>query len=128
LNGILLDTHILIWWLDGGTRLSTRARRAIENQETTVFVSAASAWEIAIKHQLGKLKARGLLSGFQNEMDTEGFVELPISVKHAIEAGSLPGPHKDPFARMLIAQARTERVPIVSSDALFGDYPVQRIW
>jgi PIN domain nuclease of toxin-antitoxin system len=125
---VLLDTHVLLWWLEGATKLSRRARKAIQNQGTTVLVSAASAWEIAIKSQAGKLEAGPLVADFHTELEQEGFAELPISADHAIRAGLLKGPHKDPFDRMLIAQALAENVPIISNDERFDDYAVRRLW
>jgi PIN domain nuclease of toxin-antitoxin system len=125
---VLLDTHVLLWWLDGGSKLSRRARNVIQNQETTVLVSAVSAWEIAIKSEGGKLEAGPLLADFRGELEREGFAELPISSHHAIRAGLLKGPHRDPFDRMLIAQAHAENVPMISKDRLFDDYGVRRIW
>ena len=92
-------------------------------------MSAASAWEIAIKHQLGKLrKVADLVSDFSGRIEREGFQLLPISAEHGIRAGMLPGLHKDPFDRMLIAQAQAENVPIVSNEAVFEAYAVRRLW
>ncbi len=125
---VLLDTHALLWWLEGGIKLSKRARAAIQNQETTVLVSAASAWEIAIKSQAGKLEAGPLLADFEKELDNEGFEALSISATHAIRAGLLMGPHKDPFDRMIAAQAQAEGAQVVSKDASFDSYAVRRIW
>ena len=125
---ILLDTHVLLWWLEGESKLSRRARNVIQNQETTVLVSAVSAWEIAIKSEGGKLEAGPLVVDFHGELEREGFSELPISAQHAIRAGLLNGPHRDPFDRMLIAQAQAENVPMISKDKLFDDYGVRRIW
>jgi len=125
---VLLDTHVLLWWLNGGTKLSRRARNFIKTQETTVLVSAVSAWEIAIKSEAGKLEAGPLVTDFHKELELEGFAELPISAHHAIRAGILGGPHRDPFDRMLIAQAQAESVPVISKDKLFDDYGVRRIW
>jgi PIN domain nuclease of toxin-antitoxin system len=125
---VLLDTHVLLWWLEGGAKLSRGARRVIQDQETTVLVSAASAWEIAIKSQAGKLEARPLVTDFQGELDREAFAELPISSHHAIRAGTLTGSHRDPFDRMLIAQALAENVPVIRKDKLFDGYGVRRIW
>ena len=85
-------------------------------------------WEIAIKHRNGKLKAPNLVNDFQKELDKAGFVELPILAKHAVRAALLPTNHKDPFDRVLIAQAEIEDVPILSRDAKFDDYGVRRIW
>jgi len=125
---VLLDTHVLFWWLEGGTKLSRRARNVIQNQETTVLVSAVSAWEIAIKSEAGKLEAGPLVTDFHKKLEGEGFAELPISAHHAIRAGILKGPHRDPFDRMLIAQGQAESLPVISQDKVFDDYGVRRIW
>jgi PIN domain nuclease of toxin-antitoxin system len=127
-KAILLDTHSLLWWLDNDDRLSRRAREAIQNPILQVLVSVGSLWEIAIKHQLGKLKASNLVNNFQKELDDAGFVELPISGVHAIRAAVLPINHRDPFDRLLIAQAEIENVPIVSRDSQFDAYGVHRVW
>ena len=128
MNAILLDSHALLWWLENNHRLSTSAREAIQEPATQVLVSAGSLWEIAIKHHLGKLRAPKLVDDFQRELDAEGFVELPISAKHAIRAAQLPTNHRDPFDRVLIAQAELENVPIVSRDSKFDEYGISRIW
>jgi PIN domain nuclease of toxin-antitoxin system len=125
---VLLDTHTLLWWLDGGKKLSQRARQTIQNQETIVFVSAASAWEISIKSQMGKLEAGPLITDFRKELEQDGFQELAISTEHAVRAGLLKGRHKDPFDRMLAAQAQAENLAIISNDRSFDDYAVRRIW
>jgi PIN domain nuclease of toxin-antitoxin system len=125
---ILLDTHALIWWLEGAGKLSSGARRAIADPETTVFVSAASAWEIAIKYQIGKFRVPDLIKDFRRRIEREGFIELPISMEHAVKAGTLPGKHKDPFDRVLIAQSQVEDVAIVTRDGWFRKYAVQCIW
>jgi PIN domain nuclease of toxin-antitoxin system len=128
-KAILIDTHVLLWWLDNDDRLSTKAHAAIKEPTTQVLVSAACLWEIAIKHRLGKLKAAHLVRNFQKELDDAGFVELPISAKHAMRAGLLPtNHHKDPFDRVLMAQAEIESVPIVTRDTQFDNYGVRRIW
>ena len=94
-----------------------------------MVVSAASAWEIAIKYRQGKLrKAADLVSNFSSRIEGEGFQLLPISAEHGIRAGLLPGPHKDPFDRMLIAQSHAENVPIVSNEVVFETYGVRRLW
>ena len=128
MNQVLLDTHALVWWLEGREKLSARARRAIEDSDTTVFVSAASAWELAIKTQIGKFKSAELVSDLDAQVREEGFVELPISIEHALQAGNLASAHKDPFDRMLIAQAQIEKLPIVSRDDWMDEYGVSRIW
>jgi PIN domain nuclease of toxin-antitoxin system len=126
---LLLDTHALLWWLTDDPQLGVRARTAIANTSNTVVVSAASAWEIATKVRLGNLTAAARLADdFAGYIEREGFWALPISVDHAARAGLLPGPHKDPFDRMLIAQAQAENLALVSNEAAFDTYGVRRIW
>ena len=92
-------------------------------------MSAASAWEVAIKYQLGKLrKVADLVSDFSGRVEREGFELLPISAEHGIRAGLLPGPHKDPFDRMLIAQSQAENIPIITNEKVFEAYGVRRLW
>jgi PIN domain nuclease of toxin-antitoxin system len=125
----LLDTHTLIWWLSKDAALPVSARRVIADMRNTLMVSAASAWEIAMKYNLGKLPGAGsLVSDFGTQMEREGFELLSISAEHAIRAGLLPGPHRDPFDRMLIAQAQAENLPIVSNEKAFEPYGVRRLW
>jgi len=117
---LLLDTHALLWWLaDEG--LNPPARDAIADPANLVVVSAASAWEISIKKALGKLAAPDDL---ERQVQTGGFVPLPISIAHGIAAGQLPHHHEDPFDRMLIAQAFAEGLTIVTRDKRFDDYGV----
>jgi PIN domain nuclease of toxin-antitoxin system len=126
---VLLDTHALLWWLDGDRRLSQRARRLIGNDETTVLVSAASAWEICTKFRLGRLPgAAAVAADVTGCLDGQGFLPLPITVDHAQRAGSLPGPHRDPFDRVLIAQAQAEDLPLVTVDPVFRLYGMKLIW
>lgn len=126
---LLLDTHTLLWWLADDPALSRRARTAVANTENTVLVSAASAWEIATKVRLGKLAgAAGLAADFAGYLDREGFQVLAITGEHAIRAGLLPGGHKDPFDRMLIAQAQAGHLTLVSNEVVFDSYGVRRIW
>ncbi len=126
---VLLDTHTLLWWLDGDPRLSQRARRLIGNDETTVLVSAASAWEICTKFRLGKLPgAATVATDVMACLDSQGFLPLPITVDHAQRAGGLPGPHRDPFDRVLIAQSQAEDLPLVTLDPVFGLYGTKLIW
>ncbi len=125
----LLDTHALLWWFSDNPALTSSARRIIAETKNVVVVSAASAWEIATKVRLGKLPtAADLAAGFSGYIDREGFQMLAISGEHAVRAGLLPGAHKDPFDRMLIAQAQAEDLPIVSNEALFDGYGVRRLW
>ena len=126
---LLLDTHALIWWLAGDAQLSTTARSAIEDEGNEVFVSAASAWEVATKHRLGKLPGAGPLAvDFAREVRAQGFAPLPITLEHGQVAGSLAGHHRDPFDRMLVAQAREEKMGLVSIETLFDGFGVTRLW
>jgi PIN domain nuclease of toxin-antitoxin system len=126
---ILLDTHALLWWLDGDRRLSPRVRRLIDSDQTAVLVSAASAWEICTKFRLGKLPgAAAVAADLMGCLDSQGFAPLSITVDHAQRAGSLPGPHRDPFDRVLIAQSQAEDLPLVTVDPVFGLYGVKVIW
>lgn len=126
---VLLDTHALLWWVSDDDALSHSARKLISEFKNEVMISAASAWEIATKVRLGKLPdAADLASDFVSRMEQEGFTLLPISPDHAIRAGLLSGPHKDPFDRMLVAQAQAESVSVVSGDKIFDTYGVRRIW
>jgi len=126
---LLLDTHTLIWWASGDARLSSAARRALGDETNTVLVSAATAWEIATKHRLGKLESAGpLLDRLLDYLADQGFVELAVSIRHAHRAGALPGPHRDPFDRMLLAQAQVEGLSLVSNESVFDRYGVDRLW
>jgi PIN domain nuclease of toxin-antitoxin system len=126
---LLLDTHALLWWLSDDPALSPTARKAIAATSNVVLVSAASAWEIAMKVRLGRLPgAEDLAADFQGFISREGFTTLDITVNHGIRAGLLPGPHKDPFDRLLIAQAQAENLPIASSERIFETYGVRRVW
>ena len=126
---VLLDTHTLIWWAIDDPKLSRKARAILLSFESEIFVSAASAWEIATKVRLGKLPgAETFAAEFPERVQKLGFQELAISIEHAQRAGLLPGDHKDPFDRMLIAQAQAENIPIVSNERTFDIYRVRRIW
>jgi PIN domain nuclease of toxin-antitoxin system len=125
---VLLDTHALVWWLEEKEKLSRNARAVISDPETVVFVSAASAWELAIKTRIGKFKSPQLVRNLSRAIQAEDFVELPISIADALRAGSLTGAHSDPFDRMLAAQAQSNDVPVVSVDKCFDDYAVRRLW
>jgi PIN domain nuclease of toxin-antitoxin system len=126
---LLLDTHTLLWWLAEDPFLPASARKLIANKNNDVLVSAASAWEIATKVRLGKLPiALDLAHDFTAHLERERFETLPVSTEHGIRAGLLPGPHKDPFDRMLIAQALAENLAIVSNDVVFDGYGVKRVW
>ena len=125
----LLDTHTLLWWILEDPALTQTARETIAETSNTILVSAASAWELAIKFRLGKLPRAGdLVSNFLSEVEREGFQLLPISAEHGIRAGLLAGPHKDPFDRMLIAQSQAENTPIISNEIVFENYGIRRLW
>lgn len=126
---LLLDTHAFLWWLAGSRRLSRSARQAIEDEANDVLVSAASAWEITTKHRLGKLpEAEEVALDVSATISSQSFEELPISVDDAGRAGRLPGPHRDPFDRVLVAQALARDLVVVSTDPVFDGYAVQRLW
>lgn len=126
---LLLDTHALIWWLAGDETLSRRAREAITDEVNSVAVSAASAMEVATKFRIGKLAQAALLAhDFEAIIAAQGFDELAITVRHARLAGEMNIGHKDPFDRLLIAQAQAESMMLVSNEALFDSFAVQRLW
>lgn len=118
---VLLDTHILLWWLADDASLPDAARTVIATPESEVVVSAASAWEIAIKQALGRLDAPDNLLGALEEND---FDTLPMTASHALAAGRLPPHHTDPFDRMLIAQAAVEDLTLITLDGRFSLYDV----
>jgi PIN domain nuclease of toxin-antitoxin system len=124
-----LDTHTLIWWLSDHPMLSHRARNAIREPDNRIHVSAASAWEIAIKTKAGNLTVPELLlADFMNILQGEGFDPLEIAVGHAIRAGTLPALHRDPFDRMLIAQSQAESLTLIGKDRIFDKYGINRLW
>ena len=126
---LLLDTHAVLWWSTDDSALPASARKYIAHYGTDVFVSAASAWEVATKYRLGRLPgAADIVADFVGFLSRQSFQELPVSAAHGIRAGSLPGPYRDPFDRMLIAQAQAENLAIVSNDIIFDEYGVRRLW
>jgi PIN domain nuclease of toxin-antitoxin system len=126
---VLLDTHAFLWWLDGDRRLSRRARALVSEEGNEVLVSAATAWEIAIKAASGKLPgALDVAADVLGCIQAEWFLPLDITVSHAQRAGSLPNVHGDPFDRVLIAQSLLEGLPILSIDETFDGYNVSRVW
>ena len=126
---LLLDTHALIWWLAGDDALSSQAREAIGDEANAVAVSAASAMEVATKFRIGKLSHAALLAQeFEGIIAAQGFTELAISVRHARLAGEMNIDHKDPFDRLLVAQAQSEGMLLVSNESLFDGFAVQRFW
>lgn len=125
----LADTHALIWYLTGSQMLPVSARATIEDDAHDILVSAATAWEITTKHRLGKLPDVAMIaSDVEGALTRQGFRPLSISMKHAELSGRLPGPHRDPFDRMLIAQALTDNLILISNETRFDAFGVQRLW
>lgn len=126
---LLLDTHVLLWWWSESDKLSPRVRALLIDPATAVVVSAASAWEIATKHRIGKYPAGGrILQSWSDRLHEDRFTELGITTAHAIRAGSMPGEHRDPFDRMLAAQSILESTPIASSDEALSALGAERVW
>lgn len=125
---VLLDTHALIWWFEGSPKLSKRASSVLGSPSNAIFISAVVGWELAIKVQVGKFHTPSLVQDLDGIIQREGFAELGISLEHAVRAGLLPMHHRDPFDRLLVAQAQALNVPIVTADAAFDHYGVQRLW
>lgn len=125
----LIDTHCWLWWLSEPERLNARARRWIADRRNAVFFSAASAWEIAIKTALGKLLLPEPAASFvPSRVSAQGMVPLPINQRHALHLETMPLHHRDPFDRMLIAQAQIEALPILTADRHFLPYDVKVLW
>lgn len=126
---VLLDTHAFLWWVADDARLSKRARSAIGDPKRVIYFSPASAWEIATKHRIGRLtEARELLADLPGIVARSGFMELPVSTRHAVLAGSLEGTHRDPFDRMLAAQAISENLEVVTTDAALTELGARAVW
>nr|VFJ49962.1 MAG: PIN domain nuclease, a component of toxin-antitoxin system (PIN domain) [Candidatus Kentron sp. FM]VFJ63891.1 MAG: PIN domain nuclease, a component of toxin-antitoxin system (PIN domain) [Candidatus Kentron sp. FM]VFK09757.1 MAG: PIN domain nuclease, a component of toxin-antitoxin system (PIN domain) [Candidatus Kentron sp. FM] len=126
---LLLDTHALLWSFLDDPKLSPTARRSVASTENKVLVSPASLWEIAIKISVGKYQLPRPFEDFMREqLAVNQFDLLPISVSHMARVITLPFHHRDPFDRLIIAQALVEEVPVVSVDSLFDGYGVERVW
>ncbi len=125
---VLLDTHVVVWWLEGATRLSRRAATILANLDNIILISAAVGWELAIKVSTGKMKPQSILVDLDGILKREMFSELPITLEMAVRAGLLPPHHRDPFDRMLVAQAQSLNVPILSADAVLDQYQIKRLW
>ena len=117
---VLLDTHILLWWLMDDRRLPKDAEQIIKDPDNAIFVSAASIWEVAIKAALGQIEADPL--AIQSAIEPSGFTELPITGKHAAQVAKLPSHHRDPFDRMLVAQSLAEPMRLLTGDAMLAKY------
>ena len=119
---LLLDTHVILWWLADDRRLRGPERHSIANRDALVYVSAVTLWEIAIKRNLGRLDLD--VEVLEQELQAGGMLELPINWRHAKTTAALPHHHQDPFDRMLVAQAQTEGLTVVTYDKAFADYDV----
>lgn len=126
---LLLDTHVLLWWFTNSPRLSDAARAAVADENNALFASAASAWEVATKQRLGKLNGVPLATErWASLLAADGITPLPIDQRHALRAGSHPAVHRDPFDRMLAAQAEIEGLTLVSVDAELAAFGVSVLW
>ena len=126
---LLLDTHVWLWWSQDAPELSRPARRAIANPANQCWLSTASAWEMALKISNGKLRLEGDLEDFlPSQMAENGFAFLPIDVRHVARTVKLPFHHRDPFDRLIVAQALVEGLTVVSADEIFSKYGVRRLW
>ena len=126
---VLLDTHAFLWWIADSDRLSGRAHSVIEDELNNILVSAASVWEIATKLRIGKLPGwEGLVPEISGHISRQGFRELEITVKDAEHAGFMQAPHRDPFDRMLAAQALLRGCPMISVDPALDSFGVRRLW
>ena len=124
----LLDTQALFWWYGEPGKLSKRANSIIDDSSNNILVSAATAWELSIKAAIGKIDALSMVMDLSKFIAEEGFAEIPITISQATRAGLLPLHHRDPFDRLLVAQAQDQNIPIVSSDRLLDLYDVKRLW
>lgn len=126
---LLLDTHAFLWWVGAGRPLSRRAGSAIGSGRNECFVSIATGWEIAIKVSLGSLRVEGSLDRFlPDQIAANGFQPLPIDLRHAARVATLPFHHRDPFDRLLVAQALEEELAVVTADPVFAEYGLKRVW
>jgi len=123
---LLVDTHALFWWLTDNPRLSHSADAAISDPANDIFVSACTAYEIAYKQNLGRLPA--LPENLLRRLQRDGITVLPISFEHALAAAALPGPHRDPWDRIMMAQAVAEAMSVITIDRKFAEYGVPVIW
>lgn len=125
---MLLDTHAFLWFVSGDGRLSRPALRALEKEDAEIYLSAASVWELAVKASLGKLTLPAPVEEYIAEKIEEGLRVLPVEWTHAAAVEKLPFHHRDPFGRLLVAQALAETMPIVTGDRTFRSYGVEVIW
>jgi PIN domain nuclease of toxin-antitoxin system len=124
----LIDTHILLWWFFNDPKLDDPCREIIRQPNHRIFVSSATAWEIATKYRIGKLpEAKAIAEDYPQLLQQAQFIELAITSAHALRAGSLPIAHRDPFDRMIMAQAEIENIPVISGDRAFQTGLIQVI-
>ena len=128
-DAYLLDSHALLWWWFDPDRLSTAVRELLSDPATPVLVSAASVWELSLKYHQGKLpELNGVIADLPGLLQADGFEALPISLAHGLRAGSYSQPHRDPFDRMLAAQAELDRLVLLSADPQLSTFPCQTLW
>ena len=126
---LLLDTHALFWWLKNDGKLSRRALTSIEDNDNEILISPVVAWELATRSRIGKWPdGHAAVYDLSHFVSANGLTELPITIDHGRAAGLLPGAHRDPFDRMLAAQAKLEALTLVTSDRVFSDFGVQVLW
>lgn len=125
---LLLDTHTLIWFLDGNEKMTQVARSHIEDADNKNFISIASIWEMAIKISLNKLQMKTPFKKLYDYISENGFEILPLEFEHALQVSILEFHHRDPFDRIIISQAIAENISIVSGDKQFDAYPIKRVW
>lgn len=126
---LLLDTHAFLWWVADRPAIGRRAKAAVENPDNEVWLSVASCWEMAIKVSLGKLRLTQPLDRFiPEQLAANGFELLDVRAKHAIRTATLPFHHRDPFDRLLVAQALEERLAVVSDDSILRKYGIDVMW
>jgi PIN domain nuclease of toxin-antitoxin system len=125
----LLDSHVLLWWWFDPGRLPTEVRLVLINPTSEVFVSAASIWELSLKHHQGKLpELAAVIDDLPGLLQADGFQRLAMSISHGLRAGGYSQPHRDPFDRMLAAQAELERLVLISADQQLANFPCQSLW
>lgn len=128
-SAYLLDSHALLWWWFDPDRLSTAVRELVIDPSTPVLVSAASVWELSLKHHQGKLpELSGVITDLPGLLQADGFEALPISLAHGLRAGGYSQPHRDPFDRMLAAQAELDRLVLLTADPQLSSFPCQTLW
>jgi PIN domain nuclease of toxin-antitoxin system len=126
---LLLDTHVFLWWNEADPRLSRRVRQLLADPENSLYLSVASAWEMTLKVQSGKLGLPAATAVYiPARLNHYGMEALPVTLEHVLAASTLPAYHRDPFDRMLVAQGQVERLPIVTHDAQVRKYAVETVW